>query len=52
MGGARSTHGDEAQCMQVSVGKASGEIPLERMHVAFVFCVDIRTNSDYFPIQH
>jgi hypothetical protein len=20
--------------------------------VYFVFCVDLRTNSDYFPIQH
>ena len=21
-------------------------------HSAFMFCVDLRTNSDYFPIQH
>ena len=21
-------------------------------HSVFVFCVDLRTNSDYFPIQH
>jgi hypothetical protein len=21
-------------------------------HCVYVFCVDLRTNSDYFPIQH
>ena len=21
-------------------------------HCSYVFCVDLRTNSDYFPIQH
>ena len=21
-------------------------------HCIYVFCVDLRTNSDYFPIQH
>jgi len=52
MGGACSTYGGEDQRMQVSVGKASGKIPLERMHVAFVFCVNLRTNNDYFPIRH
>jgi hypothetical protein len=52
MDGACSTYGGEDHCMQVSVGKASGKITLERMHVAFVFCVDLSTNSDYFPIQH
>jgi len=52
MGGASSMYGGVDQCMQVSVGKACGKIPLERMHVVFVFCVDLRTNSHYFPIQH
>jgi hypothetical protein len=49
MGGACSTYGGEDQRMQVSVGNAFGKIPLERMHVAFVFCVDLKNKQRLFP---
>jgi len=49
MGGACSMYGGEVQGTQVSVGKASGKIPLERMHVAFVFYVDLRNKQRLFP---
>ena len=26
--------------------------PLDSAHTVFVFCVDLRTNSHYFPIRH
>jgi hypothetical protein len=33
-------------------GLTFGKFHLFAHTVCYVFCVDLRTNSDYFPIQH
>ena len=43
-----------AQC---DTGKPNVTIYIHKLYVLptqciYVFCVDLRTNSDYFPIQH
>jgi hypothetical protein len=43
--------------LQISVTTRTARFNIHKFHVLptqciYVFCVDLRTNSDYFPIEH
>ena len=42
----------ETECVYCAVRTGSIYIILRSAHTVFVFCVDLRTNSDYFPVLH
>jgi hypothetical protein len=42
----------ETVCVYCAVRTECLYIILHSAHTVYVFCVDLRTNSDYFPVQH